>query len=111
MAISIKVSNRVTFKVQGTIKDEKGADQKFDFTLTCKRLNGDQIKDRLDNEQEATLKDFMVGVVEDWSGVKDENGTAVPYTPDNYAELCLIPGISTLAFRAYLGEVGAKEKN
>ena len=87
MAIKIIVSNKLKFKVKGTIKDEEGRDQPFDFTLTCTRLDQDQIKAKLGpNADDTSVVDFML-------------------------ELCRIPGVSVVAFRTYLAEVGAKEKN
>ena len=50
-------------------------------------------------------------MVEDWSGVKDADDKALPYSEDKLRALCRIPGIASLAFRTYLLEVGAKEKN
>ena len=111
MAIKILVSNRVKFKVKGTIKDEAGADQPFDFSITCSRLNADQIQAKLRDESEASVTDFMVDVVEDWSGVKDVEDKPLSFDEPNLRDLCRIPGLAALAFRTYLVEVGAKEKN
>lgn len=111
MAIKITVSDRVGIKVKGTIKTETGSDQPFDFNLTCQRLDADQITARLKDETDKTLTDFMVDVIEDWSGVRGDDDKPLPYTADSYRALCRIPGVATLAFRAYMTDVGAKEKN
>lgn len=111
MAIKIVISNTVRFKVKGTIKDEAGIDQPFDFSLTCMRLDADQIQAKLRGEGDASVIDFLCDVVEDWSGVKDADDKALPYSEDNLRALCRIPGIASLAFRTYLSECGAKEKN
>jgi hypothetical protein len=111
MAIKIVISNTVRFKVKGTLKDEAGVDQPFDFSLTCMRLDSEQIQAKLRSESDASVIDFLCDVVEDWSGVKDADDKALPYTEDNLRTLCRIPGIASLAFRTYLLEVGAKEKN
>ena len=111
MGIKIVISNTVRFKVKGTIKDEAGTDQPFDFSLTCMRLDSEQIQAKLRSESDASVIDFLCDVVEDWSGVKDADDKALPYTEDNLRALCRIPGIAALAFRTYLTEVGAKEKN
>lgn len=111
MAIKIVISNTVRFKVKGTIKDEAGTDQPFDFSLTCMRLDSEQIQAKLRGESDASVTDFLVDVVEDWSGVKDGDDKALPYSEDKLRALCRIPGIASLAFRTYLLEVGAKEKN
>lgn len=111
MAIKITVSNTVKFKVKGTIKDEAGIDQPFDFWLTCNRLDTDQIQAKLNAENEPSSTDFMADVVEDWSGVKDAENNSIPYSEDVLRKLFRLPGVSSLAFRTYLSEVGAKEKN
>jgi hypothetical protein len=104
MGIKIVISNTVRFKVKGTLKDEAGVDQPFDFSLTCMRLDSEQIQAKLRSESDAS-------VIEDWSGVKDADDKPLPYSEDNLRALCRIPGIAALAFRTYLLEVGAKEKN
>lgn len=111
MAIKIVISNTVKFKVKGTIKDEAGVDQPFDFGLTCMRLDSDQIRNKLRDEGDASVTDFLVDVVEDWAGVKDADDKALTFTEENLRSLCRIPGVANLAFRTYLVEVGAKEKN
>lgn len=111
MAIKIVVSNTVKFKVRGTIKDEAGIDQPFDFTLTCARLDADQIQAKLRGESEASVTDFLADVVEDWAGVKDAGNNAIPYSEESLRQLCRITGVAALTFKTYLSEVGAKEKN
>ncbi len=111
MAIKITISDKVGIKVKGTIQNEAGAPQPFDFNLVCTRLDADQIQLRLKDESERNLTDFMLDVIEDWSGVKDDDDKPMPFTAENYRALCRIPGIAVLAFRTYLADVGAKEKN
>lgn len=112
MSIRIVVSNKLKFKVKGTIKDEEGKDQPFDFTLTCNRLDQDQIKAKLGpSGDDTSVVDFMLEVIEDWQGVRDPDDYPLPFSEANYRALCKIPGVSVVAFRTYLAEVGAKEKN
>ena len=111
MAIKIVVSDLVGFKVVGTINDEAGVSQPFDFKLTCVRLDADQITAKLKAENDASFTDFMVDVVRGWNGPRDENDKALEFTEAAYRQLCKIPGVAALAFRTYLKEVGAKEKN
>lgn len=111
MAIKIVVSNTVGFKVKGSVNDEKGVAQPFHFELTCVRLNSEQIQDKLKSESEASIIDFMLDVMEGWSGVRDAEDKVLAYSPESFRQLCLIPGISRLIFNTYLAEVGAKEKN
>lgn len=111
MGIKIVVSNLVKFKVRGTIKDEAGTDQPFDFHLTCRRLDADQIKTKLADSSETSVADFMLEVIEDWQGVRDAEDQPMQFTEAAWRQLCKIPGVSLVAFRTYLAEVGAKEKN
>lgn len=112
MSIKIIVSNKLKFKVKGTIKDEEGRDQPFDFALTCTRLDQDQIKAKLGpSGDDTSVVDFMLEVIEDWQGVRDAEDKPMAFTEAAYRELCRIPGVSVVAFRTYLAEVGAKEKN
>lgn len=111
MTIKIAVSDTVGIKVKGSIYDAAGVAQPFDFQLTCRRLDVDQIQAKLKNESDASYTDFMVDVVQGWGGVRDADDKPLPYTEDAYRALCKIPGVAALAFRAYLDDVGAVAKN
>lgn len=111
MAIKIVLSPLVKFKVQGTIKDEAGADQPFNFSLTCKRLDSDQIKAKLQDESDRSVTEFLAGVIDAWEGVRDDDDKPIAYSEAALKRLALIPGVALLSFRTYLLEVGAKEKN
>lgn len=111
MAIKITVDNLVGFKVKGTINDAAGIAQPFDFGLTCKRLSADDITAKLRSDSDASITDFMSDVVTGWTGVKDDADKALAYSPDALRQLFQIPGVGGVAFRTYLAEVGAKEKN
>lgn len=111
MAISIVISDTVGFKVKGAINNAAGTPQPFDFNLTAMRLDADEIQDKLKSDGESSITDFLVDVVSGWSGVKDADDKQLPYSEASLRALCKIPGIAGLAFRTYLAEVGAKEKN
>ena len=111
MAIKIVISDTVGIKVKGTINDAAGTPQPFDFGLTCARLDTDQIQDRLKTDSDSSVTDFLASIVEGWSGVRDAEDKQVPYTEAGLRQLCKIPGVSGLAFKTYLSEAGAKEKN
>lgn len=108
MAIKITVSDTVSFKVKGTINDAAGVEQPFDFRLTCLRLDTDQIQAKFKADE--TVIDFLADVVQDWTGVRDDD-KPVPYSDAALRQLCKIPGVSGIAYKSYLQEVGAKEKN
>lgn len=111
MAIKIVISNLVGIKVKGSINDAAGIPQPFDFSLTCKRLDAEQIKAKIKVDGEMTTTDFMLSVVTDWSGVKDDDGSAIAFSEEAFRQLSLIPGLSSLMYATYMSEVGAKEKN
>ena len=111
MAIKITISDTVGFKVKGAINDAAGVPQSFDFNLTACRLDADQIQTKLKTESEASITDFLADVIEGWSGVRGADDKPLDYTEANLRALCKIPGLAGLAFRTYLAEVGAKEKN
>lgn len=111
MAIKITVSNRVKFKVRGTVKDEAGADVPFDFSLTCRRLDMDALQAKMRERGDAPVSEFLLDVIEDWQGVKDADDKPLAWSDDAWRALCQIPGVGMLAYKTYLSEVGAKEKN
>ena len=111
MAIKIVISDTVGIKVKGTINSAAGTPEPFDFGLTCARLDAEQIALKLKSDSDASITDFMVDVVEDWSGVRGADEKQLPYNEATFRQLCKIPGVANLAFKTYLSEVGAKEKN
>lgn len=110
MAFKIVISETVKFKVKGTFKDEAGVDQPFDFTLTCNRLDQEQINDKLLGN-DLLVREFLQTVVTDWSGVQDENGQPMPFTVEALQDMFRLPGMPMLMMRTYFAEVGAKAKN
>ena len=111
MAIKIVISDTVGIKVKGTINDERGIAQPFDFSLTCIRLDAEEIQDKLKGDSESSITDFLVDIVQNWNGVKDAEEKQIPYAESSFRQLCKIPGVAAVAFKTYLAEVGAKEKN
>lgn len=111
MAFKIVISKTVKFKVKGTFKDEAGVDQPFDFTLTCKRLMGDELRDRFSNQSTESLIEFFADVTLGWDGIKDVNGESVPFSRGALGELLGLPGMPLLVVNTYLAEVRVKEKN
>ena len=111
MSIKIVVSNTVGFTVKGVINDAAGVPQPFSFKLIAARRESEQIQTRLKADGESTLIDFLSDIIEDWSGVRDADDKAIPYSVDALRQLCAIPGVAAVAFRTYIAEVGAKEKN
>lgn len=109
MSLIIEVSNKVKFKVKGTLNDESGVAKPFDFSLTCIRLDADEIQTSLDSA--GKIHEFMAEVMLDWDGLRDANKALVPFSEDAVKALFKIPGMARVVFNTYLAEVGAKEKN
>lgn len=109
MAIKLTVSNKVGFKVKGSINNEAGQPEPFEFSLTADRLDTEAIQ--ATTQSEGTLVDFLASVITDWKGVKDEDGAPVPYSEDALRQLSKIPGVAGLIFSTYFAEAGAKAKN
>lgn len=111
MSISIVISPKVKFKVKGTMKNEAGVDQPFDFDLICTRLDTEEIQAMKTEDGSFVFSDFMADVIEDWSGVKSEDKQAIPYSVESWKALSKIPGVAALAWQTFMRENGAKEKN
>lgn len=110
MSINIVIEDKVTIKVAGTINTATGIAKPFDFKLTCLRLDSEEIEARI-KDADTSVVDFMLEIIEDWSGVRGPEEAIVPYTEDAYRKLCKIPGVGRVAYISYLTEVGAKVKN
>lgn len=110
MAFNLFYSPHVGVNVRGTLNDEEGIPQPFAFVLKCKRLPADDIKAKVD-DPEGLISDFLLSVVEGWKGVNDPQGKPAEYSEEHMRQLLRLPGVALMAFRCYLAEVGAKEKN
>lgn len=111
MAIKLVVSDTVKFQVKGVIRNAVGTDEPFNFSLICKRLKSEDIQARFRGEEELLLVDFFASITEDWAGVRDAQDAPAPYNVENLRALFQLPGIASLAFRTYMTECGAREKN
>ena len=109
MAIKLVLSALVKFSIKGEINDEKGNKQPVEFTLTCERHSADAWKEVFP-EGEKLSKGFAA-ITKDWSGVLDEDGNPVPYSPEALDQLFALPGVPQLAYVAYVTESGVKAKN
>ena len=109
MAIKISVSPRVKFPIEGSFKNDEGADEPFKFSLLCKRLDAEEHRERAkaDIDYIAT----MVELTEAWFDVKDDSGKPLEYSEDGLRALLKRPGLATLAYFTYVRESGAKAKN
>lgn len=128
MAISIKVSDKVSFTVVGQTNDADGESAAFEFTLTAHRL-GDKALQALQSElSKAVAKDGNHNAVTDklcaiddagapvlitnWQGVRDATDAPLAFNPQNLRTLLdSYRGLNMLVWHTYLRDSGAKEKN
>jgi len=108
---NIEISDKVKFQVKGSIiEDDKP--KPFSFSLTCKRLDVDEYKDRVSARvDEFSMADFVCEVAQDWGDVRDGTGSLVPFSDQALRSLLKVPGMAYLIFKTYGAEVGVKEKN
>ncbi len=127
MSIKIKVSNKVGFTVKGENSSEDGDAQPFDFKLIARRLDEGEMAStqtniliqigKLGNHQPIIdllcgVADGPSGLISNWSGVKDEDGAELAFTPEHLNQLIKSNrGLAGLIWRTYQNEAGAKEKN
>jgi hypothetical protein len=111
MAHKLVVRNKLPVQVKGTLKGEDGKPVEFDFVLKCKRLNQAEIDAVMSNKAES-VKQFLQAVADDWEGVLDEQGGALPFSAENFEDvLNNDPGMQSVCFQSYLRDVGAVVKN
>lgn len=109
MSIKITVASRAKFRVKGSFNDETGKPQPFDFGLLCRRLDAETLREKTAGE--VNLLDFMASVTEDWFDVKGDDDKPLPFSEAALRQLLDLPGLAWLAYRTFLSETGAKEKN
>jgi hypothetical protein len=109
MAIKLVKRNKLAVTVKGTLPDENGKPEHFDFKLHCERLSQDEI----DNvrQENGGVKAFIRRVVEGWDAVLDEAGQSVPFSTNGLEELIDYAGMPLLVLRCYMEQVGAAAKN
>jgi len=110
MAFKLVQRNSCQVPVKGVLKDDDGKLERFEFTLTCRRLGASELKAALD-DKERSVVDFVHGLAEGWSGVTDADGNDVRFSQEALNRLLDTPGVARLAFDSYLVEQAAKEKN
>lgn len=108
MAFKLIKRNTVIVPVKGVRSDEAGGTERFEFSLVCKRLDQKQINEAFEGR---TVDEFLHHVTEGWRTVLDAEGQPLTFCTETLTELLREPGVSKLAFSAYLREVEAREKN
>lgn len=103
------VSDTITVPVAGRLPDAAGNFVPFGFSLTARRLPADKMREVITNEELLTT-DFLRSVVQGWSGVMDEAGSPLEFSPGALDALLNIVGMSNLLYAAYIDACGVKGK-
>lgn len=111
MAIKLTISDAVKFRVHGSLTDETGARQPFDFYLIARRMDAEQLRHRLDPDLKPLIADVMRDVTTGWGGVRDAGGQEVEFSQAALEQLLLIPNLGALVLDAYVAACGARAGN
>jgi len=103
------VSDTITVPVAGRLPDAAGNFTPFSFSLTCRRLPADKLRDVLTSEDLLTTE-FLRSVVQGWSSVMDEGGHPLEFSAGALDALLNIVGMGNLLYAAYLDACGVKGK-
>lgn len=106
------VSDTVLVPVKGSLSDENGKAKKFEFSLICKRLGADEVREMIGSER--LITSIMSEVTTGWKDqrlVLEDDGTPAEFCEEALSALLDIPNIALLCYVAYQKESGAKEKN
>lgn len=114
--ITFEIAEKVTFAVEGSYADHDGTTKPFVFKLVARRLGATELKAKQDTQGDQSQEEFLVELCEDWKDVRraTANGGTEPMEFDSEALRHLLnsrPGLTRLAFRAYMAAISAKEKN
>ncbi len=109
MTFRLVVSDTITVPVAGRLPDAAGRPVPFTFSLTAKRLPAGELRAAID-ANDRTVPEFLQSVIRGWSGVLDEQGAELPYSPAAFDALLDIVGMASLIFPAYIEACGVKGK-
>lgn len=112
MSFRLVISDTVAVPVAGAIPDANGRPVPFTFSLVCRRMPARELRAAIESN-EATVAEFVTSVVQGWSGLQDDAGQALPFSPAALEQLLDIVGMAGIAFSAYVQACGVKgrEKN
>lgn len=109
----VAVSNNVSVTVEGKLADGDGKQVPFKFSLQCKRLDAETLKNEFLNTEE-TASDLIKKITFGWKDqrlVLEEDDTPAEFSPDALDALLEIAGLGLLCLNAYVKESNAKAKN
>lgn len=113
MAFKIAIDNKVLVEVKGSFKGAtRDAKKGYDFELTMRRLDQDEINRRSTSSE--TIAAFLEDVTEGWARqriVLNEDDTPADFSPEAFKEMLRQPGMAPAIYQAYMAQVGAQAKN
>ena len=86
MSFKLVISDTVVVAVKGQLPTASGSLQQFNFSVVCKRLNAEELRDAL-AQNDRTVNDFVQSVATGWSGVLDESDQPLPFNDAALASL------------------------
>ena len=112
MSIRLVVSNTVTVRIKGSMTNEHGTPEPFDFSLICDRMDSDELRE-VAGDSDTLLVDVMAQRCKGWTHVLDEQRAPLPFSEELLRQLLKPVGMAGLAFQAYVKACGVKgqEKN
>jgi hypothetical protein len=110
----VVVSNNVIVLVEGKIADDDGAARPFKFSLVCKRLDADALKQELEDKEESA-SELMKKITTGWRDqrlvLEEDETTPAEFCEDAMSALMGIAGMGMQCLNAYLKVAGVNAKN
>ena len=109
----IAVSNNVSVTVEGKLAGEDGRPVPFKFSLQCKRLDAETLKNEFADTEE-TASDMMKKITFGWKDqrmVLEADDTPAEFSADAMDGLMSIAGMGLTCLSAYVKETSVKAKN
>lgn len=115
MAFKLILSNTVRFPVKGTLTNEAGESEAFDFHLIAKRIDTDALEPppAADGQPtpRPTIDDVLRANITGWDGLLGADDKPLPFSADALGQLLKVFGMSGLCFQAFTAASGAKSGN
>ena len=112
MAYKLVIDNKITTKVKGYYRDEKGVSRPFNFELSQDRVSQDELKEIVTDG--GSTPDFIRRVTRGWKGqrlVLTEDDQPAEFCAEALDVLLSISGMATYCYQAYGAQVLVTEKN
>ncbi|RDK01435.1 hypothetical protein [Paraburkholderia lacunae] len=108
MAFKISKSETYQRQIDVVTVSESGRHEKENFKVTFRRCTNEQ----LDELRKKTGREVLQDVVAGWSGITDDDGSALPFNEENFEALLQIPAVSFALVKGFWDSiVVAQEKN